>query len=160
MTKRFVTIVSNQKGGFSFHSSWKSACETYDWEYTPRMKSQVDEYLIKKAPLDVTIDCLELVEFIGRKEIDQTCENVNGNYLFELVGYDTHYTVLCEYSEQHEPADYHYGDRGRETISEAYDYDQLESIIKVEILTEDGEKEIQIDKWTEEQLLNILEIKE
>ena len=160
MSKRFVTIVSDQKGGFSFHTSWKSACETYGWEATPRVPSEHEGHSIKKAPLDVQIKCLELVEFLHRKEISQSYSPEDGDWAFEVSGYDTEYQIICVSSICHEPADYHHGDRGAEMMSPAFDYYELKEVIKVELITEDGPVEITIDEWTAEQILDRLDFNE
>jgi len=158
--KRFITVITNEKGKFSLHSSWKTACESYGWDYTPSIPKSNGDYKIKKMPFDVTINCLELVEFIGRKNVSQEYSKYEGDYVFSIIGYNKEYRVTCDWKEKHEPADYHFGDRGRETISEAYDYVELTRVIKVELLNDESEVEIVTDNWTNEQILNFLEINE
>ena len=160
MSKRFVTIVSDEKGGFSFHTSWKTACETYGWETTPRVPTSKGQYSIKKAPFDVRIECLELIEFISRKDISQSCfKGDEGWYEFEVNGYDTTYTITTDFETKHEEEDMHYGDRGSEEITPAYDYDVPTSIVQVTIHDEEG-TEVKTDSWTNQQLLNFLNIKD
>lgn len=160
MNKSYVTIISDQKGGFSFHTSWKSACVTYGWEITPRVPSSKDEYSVRKAPFDVTIKCLELVEFLNRKDVSQGHRTEEDGLVFEVSGYDTEYHITCDYEMRHEEAEYHHGDRGREEMSSAYDYACLTNVLKLEIITEDGGIEIPVDEWTEGQIIDKLDTNE
>ena len=149
MNKRYVTIVSDQEGNkASYHSSWKSACETYNWDHVPRVPKIHNGFKIIKAPLDVSIDCLDLIEFLSRKEIAQNHYDESGYCISEVYGYDIEYRINSEYHTRTEPADYHSGDRGMETVSESYDYDEITDVLTVELMTEDGSKEIELDKWT------------
>lgn len=160
MNKRYVTIVTDGKGSSSYHSSWKSACEAYDWEKSSRVPKEHKGYTIIKAPLDVTIDCLDLVEFLGRKDVKQYHSEHEGQCLTEVTGYDTEYRIYSEFTTRYEDAEYHHGDRGMEEMSPAYEYDEITEVNSVEILTEDGEKEIHIDDWTKSSVLAYLDLNE
>lgn len=162
---RYVTIVTNEKGERSYHTSWKSACEAYDWEYTKYMRKKVGEYKIKKAPLETTIQCLDLVEFINRKNVVQSVsrDETEGVYEIEVHGYSMTYWVKCDYEKNYKegeaggsgPYGAHNGDC--EWISGGY-YDTLMSVMSVEIQDENDDMiEMKIDRWTEDQLLDVLE---
>lgn len=163
MSKRFVTIVSDQKGGFSFHSSWKKACENYEWEYTKSIPSFKDGHKISKAPMDVTIPCLELVEFIHRKDIVQqpSRDESEGTYEYEFYGYGKGYYIKCEYEKHWQEGEaggsgpYGYNNGDCEWIPGGH-YDTIEDVIEVCLLDEDSTP-IKIDDWTKEQILNIAE---
>lgn len=154
MKTQYVTIVTNKKGS-SYHTSWKQACEEYGWDYTKAMKQQVGEYTIKKAPLNVTIDCLDLVEVINRKRTVQSASRVDDVYEIDFDSYGTTYTVTAEYEKKYEPETTGGSDEyGRSEQLGGYDYDVIKKIIKVEVHHEDSPIEIPIDPWTAGQLID------
>ncbi len=160
MNKRYVTIVSDGDGKASYHSSWKSACETYGWEHIPRVPNNHKGFKIVKAPLDVSIDCLDLIEFITRDKTSQSYHKEDSEYLFEICGYDTQYDILCDYETKTEGACSVGTDRGIEEIHGSYDYLVLSAVLKVELITDDGPKQIEIDDWTEQHILSTLNFNE
>lgn len=115
-------------------------------------------YKVQKVPAGVTISCFELLETISAKSTVQQWTKDGGKYIVSVHAYSRSYDLEVEYDTKHEPADYHNGDRGREEVRAAYDYDVPTAITSAAEMCEDGPKKILLDKWTEEQLLNYINL--
>lgn len=162
MATENVTIVS-RKGDFSIHASFKKACLAYGWnyeQYKGRVQNQIDDYLIHKIPLEVTIDCLQLMEIMTRNEaVIKSEKNEDGLYVVTISTINHEYKIVCDYETIHEPANYVQTDRGREMEYAAYDYDELTEVQMAFKIDEDGNGEaIELDDYTNDFILNYIEI--
>lgn len=154
-TTRYVTIVTDGNGKYSYHSSWKSACEAYDWKYTAGVPKEKHGYKIHKAPLEVPIDCLDLIEFCGRKNVK--IKYIRGENQFEIFGYNNTYFIDVETHWEHEPEWTENTDRGVETVQSAYDYEVVSYVTGAQICDEQGDPvDMKLDEWTKNELLNYL----
>ncbi len=159
---RYVTIVTDGKGKFSYHTSWKSACSAYDWNYKKSVPSSMNGFKIIKAPLDVTIDCLDIVEFLNRNNVKQTArrESSEDRYVVEVDGYSKSYTIHTSFITKHEKTSVGGSDEyGREEILRGYDYDEHKDVLEVILYNDktEEEKKIKIDSWTADQIIQTLD---
>lgn len=149
MTQRFAIIVTDEKGKFSIHSGWKAACKDYGWEYNKNRPENINGYTILKAPIGVTIDCLELIEFIGRKNVKQ-CATLEDELIMieiysEVVGLDQ-YTLYCDYHTVTERHDDNYVDGDLESRGGVEEIVELDGVLTA---YRDG-NEFPLDEYTKE----------
>ena len=112
----------------------------------------------KDIPKSVTIDCLELIEFVDRVNVVQSSQKMDGLYEFTFIGYNEEFIIRAHYETLREAAEYHHGDRGMETVSEGHYYDTVTIIESAFKVGDDGEVEIKLDDYTKNELLNHLNI--
>jgi hypothetical protein len=154
--RRFATIVTDKNGEYSIHSSWKSVCEAYGWDYKKTIPANYQGYTIKKLPFETPIICLELLEYLNRKDIVfDHYKNVD-TIKFSIYGYSHGYDVYCEFNSEHVIASTGgIGPYGEQEHLAAYDTDTLTSIRKIHRLDDDY-TELQLDDYTEEKVIELL----
>lgn len=132
----------------------------YDKQRTKAMPYYRDGIKVQKVPTGVSISSFELLETVSSKKASVSSGKMGSIYEVSVTSYNKEYLLRVEYDTKHEPADYHHGDRGREEISPAYDYDTPTGITSAVEITEDGDKQIRLDKWTEAQIMNYINLEE
>lgn len=83
--QKHAIIVTNQKGIYSIHTGWKSACNDYGWKYTKNRPEKMGDYTIIKQPIGVTINCLELIEFINRENVRFEVQETGETFLVAAI---------------------------------------------------------------------------
>lgn len=154
MQKRSVVVIT-KKGDFSIHSSFTKACKSYGWdrEEFNIIPERYKDYKIKKIPMEVSIDCFELMHFICRKNVSgiHHWDNDNEKLKKTYVGYDEELVIEISFSKS-----WDYGEE--ETgVPSGWTYGNF----KVERCfweTEDGPKEVKIDSHTENFIIEKIEI--
>lgn len=132
----------------------------YDKQRTKAMPYYRDGIKVQKVPSGVSISCFELLEAISSRKAVQQWTKDGDVYQVSVHTYSRTYELEVEYDTKHEPANVITTDRGREEESPAHDYDVATAIRSAEELTDDDKKKIHLDKWTEEQVLNHIQIGE
>ena len=98
MDKPRTAVIVKKKGSFSVHTSFTKACKAYGWERTnfKEVAKEHDGYKISKIPMEVTIDCLELMEFVSRPSTSISYENnyhKDESFQVDFSGYGKGYSV-------------------------------------------------------------------
>jgi hypothetical protein len=147
----FAIVVTDQNGTFSIHTSWKKACEEYGFKYNKNRPKYIDGYKIDKHPIGVTIQCLELLEFITRKDIEQTVDyNEDNNFTIAVSHGKTNYFVNVVASQYYEQDDF---DGAGQPYGGYYAYFP-EKIVSVEL----KDNTIELDEYTTKKLLTFINI--
>lgn len=157
MATENITVV--KKGNrISVHSSFKKACEAYGWNYDgfgKRFQEEVDGHKIRKIPMGVTINCFILVDFCASHKSSQIVSKMDSStYEVTFSTMDEEYRIEVLTSEEYEPENIIDG----QVESGGYYWDNPTEVLKVEKITDDGPIEVKIDKWTENELLNLVDL--
>jgi hypothetical protein len=96
---KFVTVVTDERGQYSLHTSFKSACQAYGWKYKKTVPQQYNGYKIMRVPFNVTINCLELLEFIYRKDVVITFKKGTHAWYINIHGYMRGYDIYADYKD-------------------------------------------------------------
>lgn len=150
----FAIVVTDQKGDYSIHTSWKKACLEYGWQYNKNRPDEINGYKIIKHPIGVTIKCLELLELITRKNVEQTVEYYDGyDFTINIRDGKDSYIINLNASRYYEAE----GEDGAGQTHGGYYAYCPEKIITVQIEDEDA-TEFKIDEYTEKKLLKFIDL--
>lgn len=158
-TTGYVTIVT-KKHQFSIHSSFKKACEAYEWDYdsfkgkpTP---SKIDDYGIKRHPKETTIDCIEMIERCAMCKEEQIHEYEGMNWIIEFPFGEPSYFVEVEVKEVLHTV----GDPDNETDEYFTEPTKVVSVWSYNEEHDDDKVEVKVDEYTKDQLLNLVDFSE
>lgn len=159
--ERTVTVIS-KKGEFSVHSSFTKACISYKWDRKEfrTVPSLHQGYSIRKISMNVSIDCLELMEFSCQKTTTISYENnykENQTFRVEFYGPKKVYFVIVNVEKKLEKAWDNGNDGGHHNTGGGYYNFIAESIL--EVLDGNGD-EMNVDEHTKEFLLDLISIEE
>lgn len=162
MSKERTVIVVSRKGEFSVHGSFTKACKSYGWDRSGfRMVPDSHKgYSVRKISMEVTIDCLMLMEFACQNDTAIRYENnykANETFLIEFCGRKTSYGVEVSIKMELEEAWDNGNDGGFNNTGGGYYHFVPQEVLKV--LDEDGDK-MNVDETTKEFLLDLINIEE
>lgn len=156
------SIVITKDGKVSVFSNFKKMCDAHGWkdEYNS-LRSKgfpffYDGYKIERIPEGVTISNFKMVSTVcnyGPKSYGSDGHLINQITFSE---YSTDYVIDLICKIQHEPAEEITTDRGLEVVKRAYDDQKLVDVVKVTRMDDKGEKELFLDPWTKEQLMDAI----
>lgn len=157
-----TAIIISQKGSFSVHNTFSRACSLYGWDRSKfrTIPKEVKGYKITQIPFDVSIDCLELMEFISRKNTVLDYENhysEDGDFHVEISGYHIAYSMKVKVNRVEEKPWDNGNDGGYNETGGGYYRFEGEEIIQV--LDTNGDPMV-VDEHTKEFLLDLVDIEE
>lgn len=159
-----ITIIKNNKGDESVHTSFAKACKCYKWDeekagYYFRTHKEFRGYLKVKLPTDVSIPCFNLLKYLESEEIYQSndynseIENDSQEVIIEL-GEDCDYIITATVTNTTRRMEI-----GSDDISglDHFDHESVNSTEIKKVINRGGE-EVVLDTLTEITLLKKLEL--
>lgn len=157
-----TAIVISKKGSFSVHNTFSKACALYGWERSKfrTIPKEVKEYKITQIPFDISILCLELMEFASRAKTSFAYEShfdEDQTFHIEISGYHMGYYMIVNVEKELIKPDSSGSEQGCDSNFGGYYIFKAKEVVRV--LDFNGEKMI-VDEHTEEFLLDLVDIKE
>lgn len=160
MAKEKMTVV--KKGGrMSVHGSFKTACIAYGWDYEgfgKRFQSDIDGHKLTKIPVGVTINCFLMLDHCAKyRKIQSFEETKDGTCMVDFSGPDRTFFVEVNTITKSEESNIIDG----QEESPAHEWEEAENVCRVFQVTDDDKIiDINIDPWTEQELLNLIDLSE